>query len=175
MQTKPKSNSVITHKLDGVGRDAILTFHVRDVAEPLVLKMADVSDEVYGLFAIHGVFQRIADGAALSRDPVTGKPMPPADKHAAMRRLVLHYASGTRDWRVIGERGESSGGLLFRAMVRAYAGEKTPDELRVFLKDVPEKTKRAMLLTSRIKLHADAIMAESVGDMADAEELLAGL
>ena len=174
MQVKPKSNSIITHELEGTGRKAVLTFHVRDVVEPLVLKMAEVSDEVYDMFALHGAFQRISDGAAKSRDPATGKPMPPADKHASMRRLVIHYSSGTQDWRVIGERGESSGGLLFRAMVRAYAGKKTPEELRVFLKDVPEKTKKAMLLIEPVKGAADAIQEESAGDISEAEELLAG-
>ena len=108
MQSKPKSNSVITHLVteldDG---NMTITFNVRDAGE-VVLNTSRLHDDIMQRAAVHGLIQRISDAAALSRDADTGKSASPADKLAAMQALVSHYETGTSEWKRAGT-GEGGG------------------------------------------------------------------
>ena len=95
MQSKAKSNSVITHTVNV--DEQIITFHVVG-CEPLVFDVKKVSDAVGERAMLHGFIQRVSDAAALSRNPETGLPATPEDKREAMARLVEWYESGTEEW-----------------------------------------------------------------------------
>lgn len=107
MQRKPKSNSVIT---TNVREGHIIEFTVlkagprNEHGQPtdvmLLLDMRNCSQEVRHAAMINGFIQRIVDRAALSRSTETGKSASPTDKLAAIRPLVEHYASGSKEWRL---------------------------------------------------------------------------
>lgn len=95
MQSKAKSNSVITHTVNA--EEQTITFHVVG-CEPLVFDVKKVSDAVGERAMLHGFIQRVSDAAAISRNRDTGQPATPQDKRDAMAVLVEHYESGTEDW-----------------------------------------------------------------------------
>lgn len=115
MNTKAKSNSVITHN---VSEDTFITFNVLGVGS-LTLDTTNLSNECRNRAMIHGMIQRISDAAAISRDTETGQPATAQEKFDAMKRLVDHYESGTAEWSRVAAAGEGkSGGLLARALVK---------------------------------------------------------
>lgn len=152
MNTKAKSNSVITHEVT----DDHVVFHVLGVGD-IALNMAAISSENKARACLHGMIQRISDAAAISRDSETGEAATPQDKYDAMQRLVTHYESGTSEWSRRPVAGEGkSGGLLFKALCAMSAETKTADEIREWM---ATKTK-AQLTALRNSPKVAAIIAE---------------
>jgi len=121
MQSKPKSNSVITHSVNA--EEQIVTFLIRD-CEPLTFDIKRVSDAVGERAMIHGFIQRISDAAAISRNPETGLPATPEDKREAMARLVEWYESGTEEWARRREAGAGPDtGITLQAMIDVFGGD----------------------------------------------------
>ena len=54
---------------------------------------------------LHGWIQRLADGAAKSRDSKTGLPATPADKLAAIQTIADYYLKGATEWKMKGSGG----------------------------------------------------------------------
>lgn len=118
----------------------------------LNLSMKDVSPACATYAMLHGFKQRICDAAALSRDETTGASATPADKYAAMERLVQHYASGAESWS-LAERaagGAPSEGLTIAAMKRVWP-DRNADELIAGI-----MTKRGVERRAALKLFADS-------------------
>lgn len=177
MQTKPKANSVITHEVNG----NVILFHVAG-AGTLALDLSKVHADNVQRGAVHGFIQRVSDGAAMSRDPDSGKPATAADKAARMAAIIAHYESGAADWSMRGQGTGDTGGLLFRALVRYAITDKgaSDGDARKWAKGIMDSTdkdeKKALILSKSIKPHADAIRAEAMPDAdATADELLKGL
>lgn len=168
MQTKMKSNSIITHEVAG----NVITFHVKQAGD-IVFNMDAVSPANRERAAIHGFIQRISDGAAMSRDPETGQPATPADKLARMQAIAEHYQSGSGDWSMRREGNGVEGGLLFRALTRLYPN-KSADELRAFIEGVSTKERAALMVSPKVKPIVDEIRSAAVGDI-NAEDILAKL
>lgn len=119
MQTKPKANSIVTTRFDA--DEQALHFMVRGTPSPIVLRLTDIHPDVMKRAALHGLVQRITDGAAVSMTDATGAIIPAAErdamKYRAMVSLRDHYASGTADWNRKGASGErEAGGLVLRAL-----------------------------------------------------------
>jgi len=112
MQSKAKSNSVITTSID---EDGNIVFNVRG-AGSLVLRMDQVSQECHNRAATHGWVQRISDAAALSRDAANGQPATPQAKYDAMSGLVEHYNGGATEWRLAGGGFAGQSGITYRAI-----------------------------------------------------------
>jgi hypothetical protein len=117
MQTKPKSNSVITHTLR---EDGCIVFTVLGAGE-IVFDPSKVSEPLAQRAAFHGYIQRISDGGALSRNADTGRPATPEDKLARMSLIADHLMAGGSDWNLrvsSGPRGVD-GGLIVMAIIKA--------------------------------------------------------
>lgn len=168
MQSKPKSNSVITHEVRGTE----IVFAIKE-AGTLVLNTDALSESVRSRAMIHGMIQRISDAAAISRDTETGLPATPADKLARMKKLVEHYESGSPEWSIRREASESGGGLLFRALCKKFATVE-PEKLREKIAGWSKSEQNAVLNSAEIKPIADELRAES-GKNVDAGKLLAEL
>lgn len=127
MQTKQKSNSVITHEVLG----DVITFHVIGAGD-VTLNMQALDPALARRAAIHGMIQRLSDAAAIPRNPETGQPASPEEKRAAIAALADHYASGTTEWnrKRAGGEGAVSGGLLRRALEEIYPGKDIPAFLK---------------------------------------------
>ena len=178
MQSKPKSNSVITHIVDM--ENQVITYNVIG-CEPLVFDVKRVSDQCGERAMIHGFIQRISDAAAISRDPDTGKPATPQDKRERMARLVEHYMSGAEAWSPArAEGGARDEGLTITAMGDVY--HKLAEECRDMVKQLAVKRgidERAALAvfakSAQIAARMAEIKAERAKDGPDADDLLAEL
>lgn len=174
MQTKPKSNSIMTTVLSQDGNT--ITFKVAGAGE-CILDLTKLS-EANRIRAIqHGMTQRISDGAALSRNPETGKPATPADKLAAMKVLVDHYNSGTSEWsRARAASGPTyTNGLLGECLKRLYP-EKSEERIAAYLKGLKPSERTQLLASDKIRPIAEQIRNEAAATIkVDADKLLAGL
>ena len=133
-QMKAKSNSVVTTEVLESGS---LRFTVLGAGE-VMFNPANVHPANRAYAELHGWKQRIVDGAAISRDDVTGKPASPTDKLAAMQSLAEHYMSGAEGWSRAGTGGggksitlEAIARVSFKGdyeaaerSVESFAGEK---------------------------------------------------
>jgi len=101
MNSKRKSNSVVTMQQMNDGK---LVFTVLG-AGTVTFNPALAHEACREYAESHGWKQRLVDGAALSRNPETGRPASPEEKLEGIRVLVAHYESGTGDWSRVGTGG----------------------------------------------------------------------
>lgn len=183
MQTKPKSNSVVTHSM----QDGNIVFNVLGAGR-LVFDPNRVSAENRARAMIHGFVQRISDGAARLKDTKTGASASPEEKLAMMARIAEHLMSGTTEWNLRAAPATPKGpdaGLVIQAMIRALAGVPDVDAAeRVFAKQVAlgkfASRDEAIAAWAKSRQVADAvkvILAERAAAAAnlDAEDMLAEL
>lgn len=173
MQTKAKSNSVITHAPQ---EDGSILFNVKGAGE-FRFDPAKTSEANQRRAMLHGFVQRIADAAAMSRNTTTGQAASPADKMAAMQRLVSHYESGSTDWSPARAEGKAGGldQVILAAVVEATG--KTTEEVRAMVakgaegKGITPKAYLAALGTAKLVAPIVArIRGEQAGE--DGDDLL---
>lgn len=108
MQTKPKTNSVITSRHDTERN--VLVFTVLGEGD-VELDLNKVHADNMARAAIHGFNQRIPDAAAIGVTDAEGNVIPKAErtriKYERMNDLCRHYESGTAEW---SRKGDGSGG-----------------------------------------------------------------
>ncbi len=120
MQTKPKSNSVVTHRRLDDGR---LEFTIVGAGK-FEFDPARASQANRERAMIHGWLQRITDAAAIPRDKETGASATPDAKMARMKALAEFYEGGGVEWnmkagpRVVVAKGPDVGKIIM-AMIRA--------------------------------------------------------
>lgn len=161
-----RSNSTIHVDLD-VER-AVLLFEVKGEGR-LELYLSDVSDQVRRYATLHGLKQRICDVAALGFNEEESRFATPAEKFAAMRALVEHYASGSPDWSVRGPPAPRQS-LLVRCLIAAFPG-KSEASIEAYVKGLSAKQKRALLASEALASHRERLAPKP----ADAEAQAAGL
>lgn len=181
MQSKPKSNSTITHSVIG----NVVRFQVRGkptsadapgpVLDTMELDLSAVHESHHRRAELHGWIQRISDAAAISRVVEGGVEMAatPMHKAARMRRLIEHYMSGSADWSPMRERSGigSDEALLARVMAEAYP-DRSEEQVRSYVAARTAAERRALLESAKLKPIADRMRAERTQDI-DAEALLA--
>jgi hypothetical protein len=175
METKKRSNSIISTRVDATG----VVFSVADVGE-LSLLFGELSEAVKQRAMAHGLIQRVCDAAALSRNPDTGKSATPQDKYNAMRDIVAHYRTGTVEWalRRAGGTGETrETGITLRALALVQnvdiatmrervdrLAEKQGVTTRAILAKISQQpavaTKIAELRAQTVSVDADGMLAE---------------
>lgn len=176
MQTKAKSNSIITHSVDEAGN---VTFHVKGAGD-IILRVAGISDANRVRAMRHGLIQRVSDAAALSRNTANGQPATPEAKLAAMTRLVEHYNSGSEAWAPEREGGSGPGldGLALAAVAEA-TGKSVADVVTLVTVSSKAKgvTPRVYLATLTTAGKVAPILARmrAEGSGVDADEELAGM
>lgn len=179
MQSKPKSNSVITHTLGEDG--CTLTFRVLNAGE-FTFDVLSAHANMQHRAAVHGFIQRISDAAAKSRNPENGAPATPAEKLAAMQRVAEHYASGVDQWALVRAAGSGEGAgpsIVVRAFARLQGLSVADAQARI--KELAEKrrlTTKAVLAqlrkTDTIRAKIAELEAAEPADE-DGEDLLAEL
>lgn len=180
MTTAPKARegSILAVVMDEA--NSSIVFNVRGAApeggsKSITLNLASIHPSNVAYAALHGFKQRIADMAALSRNPDTGKPATPAEKFEALARGVDHYMSGSADWNLRSAAGERTSGEL-GLLARAIAELKGRDviEVRDWLKTKSEADRRGLAIAPAIKPIMDRMRAE-VASTVDADAMLAEL
>jgi hypothetical protein len=161
----------------------------RETATPLAsltIGVDEIPESLQLTFMLHGLNQKVGDAAAIPRDGVTGRSPTIAEKFAAMQAVADNLRKGV--WSARGEGdGTTSGGLLFTALCRVYAGSKTPDDIRRWLAEkTPEgkpvrgpKEQAALRNIPAIAAMIETIKREQAArrpaSSVDASTLLAGL
>ena len=105
----------------------------------------------------HGLKQKLADGAAMSRNPETGRPATAEDKIARMMAIGERLLAG--QWRAPAEGGANEGGLLLAALVRLYPA-KTREQLVEYLAGRSDAERTKLRTSSRVAPIIDEIRAE---------------
>lgn len=177
MQTKAKSNSVITHAI----LDGKIEFSVKDAGK-LTFDPDKVSAQNRARAMVHGFIQRISDGGALSRNPETGQPATPADKLARMQRIAEHLMSGSTEWALKAVVGEGVNvGLVLQAMI-ALGKARDVDHANELVsklaakREIPrEEAIKLLAGAADIKVKMAEIRAAQAATKVSADDLLDGL
>ena len=142
--------------------------------QELAITASQLTHHVMEYAIFHGLKQKLVDAAAISRNPETGRAASVEDKYQAVKAVFDRLLSG--QWNATREGGGNAGGLLFQALVRMYAGRKTPDELKAFLADKSDAEKTALRKNPRVAQIIDDIRAEQgKATNIDTDELLGEL
>lgn len=154
-----------------MARQAQIT--VDRIADDLVIEFAhgkrielnpvDLADGIREQAVYHGLKQKLVDAAAISRNPETGRSASIEDKYQAVRAVYDRLTSG--NWNAVrGEGGTGTGGLLFVALCRMYAGRKTEDELREWLATKDKKAQAELRKNPKVAAIIEQIKAERGAD-----------
>lgn len=164
-----KRNATISATING--NTLALTFAN---GETLTMREDALNSDVQQYAMMHGLKQKLVDAAAISRNTETGRPASVEDKYQAVKVVFDRLLAG--QWNATREGGGNAGGLLLQALVRMYAGRKTPEELKAFLADKTDAEKTALRKNPRVAQIIEDIRAEQ-GKAAniDTDELLGEL
>lgn len=154
-----------------MARQAQIT--VERIANNLVIEFAhgkrielnpfDLVEDLREHAVFHGLKQKLVDAAAISRNPETGRSASIEDKYQAVKTVYDRLLAG--HWNAVrGEGGTGTGGLLFAALCRMYAGRKTEDELREWLSTKDKKAQAELRKNPKISTIIDQIKAERGAD-----------
>lgn len=135
------------------------------------VQWSELTDQIRAHLMAHGWKQKVADGAAKSRDPETGRSATDGEKISAMRAIAQRLAAGV--WAVTGGGGGASSEkmLLIRALAE-FSG-KSLDDARAFVDGKTKAQQTALAANAKIKTIVDRLRADSVS-MVDSDELLDG-
>lgn len=138
------------------------------------ISLGTLSGDMQISLMVHGLKQKVADGAAMSRNPETGRPASDSDKIDRMNAIIDRLIAG--QWRATGEGGATAtGGYLLRALCELYP-TRSVEQLREFVAGKSETEKIKLRASSKIAPIIERLKAEkarpSVEDEAD---LFAGL
>lgn len=142
-----------------------LTFSHGQVLE---VRASQLTNTIMEMAIWHGLKQKLVDAAAISRDPETGRAATIETKYQAVREVYDRLLAG--QWnKVRGEGGSAvGGGLLYRALVRMYAGKKDEDAIKAFLAAKTDAEKAALRKNSKVAAIIEEIKAEDAARKGDA-------
>ena len=133
-----------------------------------------LSADIRAAGLVHGLKQKLVDAAAISRDPLTGKPATIDTKFVAVREVFDRITNPNGTWnKVRGEGGTGStgaGGLLYCALVRLYDGVQTPEQVRKYLDGLNGEQQAALRGNKKVAPVILAIKAEDAARRAETGE-----
>lgn len=155
-----------------MARQAQIT--VERIANNLVIEFAhgkrielnpfDLTEQVREQAVFHGLKQKLVDAAAISRNPETGRSASIEDKYQAVW-TVYDRITRLGEWNAVrGEGGAGTGGLLFAALCRMYAGRKTEEELREWLSTKDKKAQAELRKNPKVAAIIEQIKSERGAD-----------
>lgn len=131
--------------------------------QELTIKARDLTNEVMEYAIFHGLKQKLVDAAAIGRNPETGRSATVDDKYEAVKAVYDRLLAGR--WNAErGEGGTGTGGLLFAALCRMYAGRKTEEELRDWLATKDKKAQAELRKNPKVATIIEQIKAERGAD-----------
>lgn len=199
MQSKPKTNSVITSRIpDGAEMiEAIVRFPARMVFETrnadgtlfaeCELDLTKIHADNLGRAIVHGLNQRVPDAAAIGLTDKDGDIIPRGErtriKSERMNDLCTFYESGTADWSRVGTGTGSSKSLTIEAIARAkdwtYARAESMAEEHAKIHFAGDRAKALVDIRAKspkTRAAMDAIRAERLAAKAtivgDGDEML---
>lgn len=161
-ELKVKSNSVMT--ADTVGTSIVWKFVDGKSLEFDAAKAMDVAQDA----RMHGFKQKIADAAAMSRNPETGMPATVAEKRAAMESVIASLYAG--QWNQ--PKGDGSGGYLVRALMELKP-QAAKEAIVAFVDGLTKRQQDALRASDEIRPLIEAM--KPAASAVDTKELLKGL
>ncbi len=155
--------------VDRIANDLVIEFaHGKRIE----LNPFDLIDSIREQAIYHGLKQKLVDAAAISRNPETGRSASIEDKYQAVKTVYDRLMAG--HWNAVrGEGGTGTGGLLFAALCRMYAGRKTEEELREWLSAKDKKAQSELRKNPKVAAIIEQIKAErGADDDSTGEDLL---
>lgn len=107
-----------------------------------------LSPDIQKQAMMHGLKQKLADAAAISRNTETGRAASVEDKFAAVEE-VANRLKANEGWNKVREGGGQSGGLLLRALCELMP-RKTREELAEWLAGKTDKERAALRASETI-------------------------
>lgn len=170
--TKPSAISAAVKIVGDIGALG-LTFAN---GQRLDLATDQLSQDILLQATLHGLKQKLVDAAAISRNPETGRSATVADKYEAVKEVYDRLLAGEWNKRRASGEGQSTGGLLFKALCRMFA-TKTPDDIRAFIAAKTKEEQAALRANAKVAAIIAEIKAEEAKDTdtSASDNLLAGL
>ena len=141
---------------------ATLTFNVLGGGQ-LVLDVARCGETVVQRAAFHGFEQKVRDAGAIPRDTNTGRSATPAEKFAAMKKVVENLHAGEWNVRASSVRPLDRASLFAAiATVRGFA----PEKVYAKLQQLADEVLRAFLTHRDIVAEYSRLTAPSAGSEA---------
>ena len=154
MNTSKKTQTAVSAAITGT----VLTFTFGN-GDGLTIDAAQLSEQIRTDAMMHGLKQKLGDGAAIPRNTETGRAATIEEKAAAIKAIAARIMAG--EWNAVARgTGEGSGGLLFRALMRMYP-EKGEVRVRAWLDGKTDAQKTAMRNDPKVATVIAAIRAES--------------
>lgn len=161
MQTKQKSNTIVTTRLEGdrivfaVAGQGELTFDPAKAAQ---------SNRLHA--EIHGWVQRIVDKAAIGVTDKDGNVIPRTErsrmKYHAMNEVITHYESGSEDWSMKGQRVVADDELTIRAVMAVKSMSYDDVQASINRQSEALQTKRSAVLAA---LRGNKAVAEKMAEL----------
>lgn len=181
-EKKQRTNTIVaTSMIAAMGQIKLdfsnvhLKFEVKD-AGSVTLDLAKLSSEVIAYACAHGLKQRIADAAALSRGE-DGKPATGEARLAAMKELVEHYETGTTEWnrkRAGGGAGPSADLRYLRIALLEIYPERSAEQINTWLEKRTKSERAAIMVSEKVKAIIDRERAADAAKV-DTDELFMDL
>lgn len=144
-----------TPAIEATINEQIITLAFSD-GRTLTIDAATLSPDIQEAAIMHGLKQKLVDGAAIARNPDTGRSATIDDKYNAVKEILDRISGENGTWnKVRGDgTGASGGGLLLSALMRLTGKSKTAIE--EFLAGKSKEEKAALRDNEKVA----AIMAE---------------
>lgn len=164
MVTKPKSNSVVT---SFVTADGIIHITVLGAGR-VEFDPYKAHPNMRARAEYHGWIQRLSDGAAKSRDPLTGRSAQPGEKLVAVQAIANHYQSGVDEWKMKGAGRTPLSEIILQALcslndVKVETMRERIARMAEVKKTTPERLLAAMAARKDISEEVLRIQAERAG------------
>ena len=148
------------------------------LGKSLDVRVSDLSPEIVQQALVHGLRQKLADAAAIPRDPETGRSASDQQKFDAVKAVYDRITGENPSWnQTSDESGTGTGGLLYRALVRLYPNRDS-GEIQIFLSGKSLKEQAALRANPKVAAIIADIRAEDAarkGDLPDTDDMLADL
>lgn len=161
----PKKQKDVTTDIFG----SVLTFTFAN-GKSVEIDAEKLSPEMRQQALMHGLKQKLGDGAAIQRNETTGLSATIDDKFNAVEAIANRVKAG--EWKKVGrDAGAGQSGLLIRALMVLYP-KKTKEQLQTYLDSLKKEQQAALRVTERVS----SVIATFKKDLvAKGDELLSEL
>jgi hypothetical protein len=180
MNTTTTTTTTTTARVPAITADifgSVLTLTFSD-GRALTLDASTLSDDIKQAAMMHGLKQKLVDGAAIARNPETGRSATLEDKFNAVQEIYDRITdSAAPAWNKGRTSGEGDGGntLLLRALCKMSG--KSPAVMAALLENKTKEEKKALRANPKVaaiiaELQSERLAQQGIDGDALLDELL---
>lgn len=144
--------------------------------EEVVVDASKLSENIRHAAMMHGLKQKLVDGAAIARNIETGRSASIEDKHAAVKKIAERLMLDTGTWNEKKDAGTATGGsgnILVRALLHMTG--KDESYVKDFLDNKTKEEKAALRKNPKVMAAIAELNAATVSNGINTESLLGEL